>query len=87
MTGITTTIKAPTAILDTNSNEVIKFTGVASAVNEFTFTNAVNGGSPLIQASGDSADIELYFACKGVAVTSFRGSGSFNAGVKYWNYI
>ena len=39
-------------INDTNSNEIIKTAGVASAVNEITVTNAASGNKPSIDQTG-----------------------------------
>lgn len=46
-----------TDILDANGNELIKFTYVPNAVNEFTVTNAATGGKPKIQATGSDTNV------------------------------
>jgi len=45
--------------------EVIKFTGVASAVNELTATNAITGNAPILSATGDDTNINLTLTPKG----------------------
>jgi hypothetical protein len=57
--------KITTAINDTNSNELIKFTATASAVNEITVTNAASGNSPIISASGTGTNINIDITAKG----------------------
>jgi|694.fasta_scaffold02053_12 hypothetical protein len=52
-------------INDTNNNELIKFTTTASAVNEFTITNAASGSSPTFSATGSGADIDVQLLPKG----------------------
>ena len=45
--------------------EVLKFTGVASAVNELTATNAITGNAPALSATGDDTNINLTLTPKG----------------------
>jgi hypothetical protein len=54
-----------TDIVDTNSNEILKIGTTASAVNEFTVTNAATGGVPTISATGDDTNIGLKISGKG----------------------
>jgi hypothetical protein len=64
----TPTISSPkvtTAINDANSNELIKFTSVASAVNEITVTNAASGNSPIISATGTGTNLNISLNAKG----------------------
>lgn len=64
----TPTISSPkitTAINDANSNELVKFTSVASAVNEITITNAATGNSPSVVATGTNTNINLLIDPKG----------------------
>jgi hypothetical protein len=62
-TGNTTPII--TQINDTNVNEQIKFTTTASAVNEFTITNAATGNAPEISSTGGDTNIDLKITPKG----------------------
>ena len=50
---------------DTNGNELLLLTLVASAVNHVQITNAAAGGSPLIDPAGDDTDISLRLRGKG----------------------
>lgn len=64
----TPTISSPkitTAINDTNSNELIKFTATSSAVNEITVINAASGNNPQINATGTGTNINLNLNAKG----------------------
>jgi hypothetical protein len=75
-TGDTTPII--TQINDTNVNEQIKFTTTASAVNEFTITNAATANAPEISATGSDTNIDLKITPK--------GSGKINLdGIKFPN--
>jgi mucin-19 len=65
-------------INDSNGNEEIKFTTTASAVNEFTITNAATGNAPEISATGGDTNIDLKITPK--------GSGKINLdGIKFPN--
>lgn len=52
-------------ITDANSNELLKFTQTASAVNEFTMANAAVSGRPKLSVSGSDTDIDLHLSPKG----------------------
>lgn len=52
-------------ILDESGNELLRFTAVASAVNEWTITNAATGSSPIFETSGDDINISGTVRCKG----------------------
>lgn len=69
-TGVNTftSPKILTDISDTNGNELIKFTSVASAVNEITITNAASGNSPIISATGSGTDIDINLVPKGAGI-------------------
>lgn len=53
-------------IVDSGSNEYLKFVQVASAVNEFTITNAATGNSPVLSTTGSNTDITMTLDAKGV---------------------
>lgn len=53
------------SIKDTNSNEYLTFSQVASAVNQLTMTNAATGNAPTLSASGDDTDIDINITPKG----------------------
>lgn len=59
-----------TAIIDSSSNELIKFAKTASAVNEITVTNASTGNNPSIGATGGDSNISLSIFGKGTGVVN-----------------
>jgi hypothetical protein len=59
------TPKVTTAINDTNSNELIKFTATSSAVNEVTIINAATSNNPQVNASGGDTNVNLNLNSKG----------------------
>jgi len=52
-------------ILDTSSNELLKFVKVASAVNEISISNNATGSAPIISATGGDTDIDIILTPKG----------------------
>jgi hypothetical protein len=68
-------VKITTALLDTNSNETVKFGSIASAVNEVTVTNAATAGSPTIAATGGDTNVSLTLDAKGTGI--IRASQAF----------
>lgn len=61
-----TTPSITTSINDSNGNEIIKTPATASATNEITVTNAANGSSPTISATGSSdTNVDLTLTPKG----------------------
>lgn len=60
-----------TSLLDSNGNELWKYTATASAVNELTLANAATGGSPTISATGDDANIAIAITPKGTGQILF----------------
>lgn len=65
-------------VLDANRNEVLKFAGLASAINELTVTNAAIGGHPVISASGGDTNINIVLTPKGSGILSVGAAGSFS---------
>tara|TARA_A100001388_G_scaffold277496_1_gene268980 strand:- start:819 stop:1778 length:960 start_codon:yes stop_codon:yes gene_type:complete len=59
-------LKLGASLNDSNNNELIKFTQTASAVNEITVTNGIFNTDPKISATGDSSNVNLMLAGKGV---------------------
>jgi hypothetical protein len=55
----------PSFIKDSNNNELLKFTGAGSAVNEITVTNAATAAGPTLTATGDDTNIWFKAAGKG----------------------
>ena len=80
-------------IFDTNSNELIQFTSVASAVNEFTIINAATGNAPQLNVTGTNTNINMDINAKGtgsvdvskLALSSveINANGAANTGVTY----
>ena len=52
-------------ITDVNGNEILALQGVASAVNEFTMTNAVEASAPTLSVQGGTANISARIGVKG----------------------
>jgi len=65
-------------VLDTNGNELLKFTTTASAVNELTIVNAATANAVEVQASGGDTDIDVKFVPK--------GTGTFFGVRESWGY-
>lgn len=52
-------------ITDTSDNEIALFEGTASAVNQFSLTNAATGSNPNLAATGDDTNISIAMTPKG----------------------
>jgi len=61
------------SINDVNSNELIRVSATASAVNEITVANAAVGNGPAISATGNDTNINLNLAGKGTGVVQAGG--------------
>lgn len=55
-------------ISDDSSNELLKFSKTASAVNEITIKNSATGNGPQIQATGSDTNIDLNLVPKGTGI-------------------
>ena len=73
MDGLTGPLKAPTQIQDANTNEVLVFGSVASAVNELKATNAATGNAPTLEATGGDTNIDFALVSKGSGVVKANG--------------
>lgn len=71
-----TTPNITTSINDANGNEVIKTPATASAVNEFTMTNAATGTNPVLSATGNDSVISPNIRGKGTAGKVTIGAGA-----------
>lgn len=60
---------------DSSLNELLAFTKVASAVNEFTVRNAAAGSEPALMASGADTDIGIDLIPKGAGSVLVGGTG------------
>jgi hypothetical protein len=67
-----TTILAP----DATGEELLRFTDVASAVNEFTITNAATGTNPILSATGGDTNIGINLLTKGTGCVNVLGNAT-----------
>lgn len=77
-TGSNIKVADTKSIVDGNSNELIKFSQTASAVNELTVKNAATGNAVQIQATGGDTNIGVTLVPKGTGKPS--GFANFYAG-------
>ena len=63
--ALTTPIFTNGGYISDGTNELLKFTVTASAVNELTLANAATGGSPSFTASGGDTNISINLVPKG----------------------
>lgn len=82
-TGLRFNTSAASQIIDTNSNEWIKFTSTASAVNEFTIANAATGASPTLSATGGDTNIDINLVPKGTGGVVIPGGSLTGLGLKF----
>ena len=67
------------SIQDDSNNEYIKMAKTASAVNEFTVTNAATGNAPNLSATGGDTNIDLNLTPKGYGRATFNGQGKIQS--------
>lgn len=67
-------------IVDSNGNEILAFTTVASAVNHVDITNNSTAGSPAIRAVGDDTDVDLRLLGKGAGTVQLASNPQLTAG-------
>lgn len=81
--GTAPTISAPKIdqINDTNANELLKFTSVASAVNEITISNNSTTNSPVISATGGDTNIAVLLQGKGNGKAGVLGTSGYAGGL------
>ena len=60
-------------ILDTNGNELFKFTATSSAVNEITLANAATSNAPVFSATGGDTNIDIKLQPKGSGKVQISG--------------
>ena len=70
-----------TTLLDTNGNELTIYTTVASAVNEFTVSNAASGSGPQLEATGGDSNIDVELIPKGTGKVKSGSTAVALAGV------
>lgn len=78
------TPKITGSVNDLSDNELFKLTSVGSAVNEFTFSNAATGTSPILSATGGDASVSLSFQAKGTGSFNFQGSSTASGEVRLY---
>lgn len=66
-------------ILDSASNEFLKFVKTSSAVNEFTVTNAATGNNPALSVTGGDTNISLQLTAKGTGTVKVGSIGTGTA--------
>ena len=74
------------SINDDSQNEYLKFTKLASAVNELTIRNAATGGAassgtltaPTLEATGGDSNVDLALLPKGTGFVTMRSAGGTN---------
>jgi len=70
-----------TKILDTNGNELVTLATIASAVNEFTISNAASSNGPQLEATGGDSNIDIELIPKGTGVVKSGTAPVVIAGV------
>jgi len=68
-------------IIDTNTNQMMTFATTASAVNEFTVTNAATGNPPILSATGNNTNIDLKLLPKGTGAVTVTGTTTYESNV------
>lgn len=77
--AILTSAKILTALLDTNGNELLDVTAIASAVNQMVLANAATGGRPKLSAAGGDTDINVEITGKGAGGVLIKNPYKFSA--------
>jgi microcystin-dependent protein len=65
-------------IIDSNGNDVLKFSSVANAQNEVTIINAISGDSPKITVTGDDTNPGLSISSKGTGTIDLGTTSTGN---------
>jgi len=69
------TFDSDATIVDSSGNELVIYSGIASAVNEFTITSGATGSAPELSATGDDTNIDLTLAPKGTGNVTMLNCG------------
>lgn len=78
MTGLTGTLRAPTAIQSSAGVNMLTFQYIASAVNYIGFSNNITGNAPLISAGGTDTNVDLLLSAAGTGGVQTKGTGTNN---------
>tara|TARA_R100001594_G_scaffold16070_2_gene33388 strand:- start:5009 stop:6166 length:1158 start_codon:yes stop_codon:yes gene_type:complete len=70
-----------TKLLDTNGNELVTLATIASAINEFTISNAAAGNGPQLEATGGDTNIDIELIPKGTGIVKSGATAVGLAGV------
>ena len=81
LTGLAGVLQAPSAVADSFGNEVLRFQGQVGAVNEIRISNALTGASPMLEAAGDDANVNLTLMPKANGRLIISNDGSRTTGV------
>jgi hypothetical protein len=78
--GTSPTLSTPfiDQVNDTNGNQIIGFTPIASAVNYVQLGNNATGGPPAVKSNGSDTNINLNFDTKGTGVYSYFSNATSN---------
>lgn len=71
-----------TVLVDSNGNEILKTSSVASAVNELTIKNAATGNGPEVQATGGDTNIDLNLAPKGTGAVNIKATADSSSEIR-----
>jgi hypothetical protein len=71
-------------ILDQNDQQQLIFNTTASAVNEFSMTNAATGTAPILSATGDDTNIDMQFQAKGTGIYDFKSTATGASTIKMY---
>lgn len=82
LTNKTLTSPKINEILDSNGNELLKFTTTTSAVNELTLTNAATGAGATLSATGGDTNIDVNIQAKGTGAVNLKGTADTAAEVR-----
>jgi hypothetical protein len=84
LTNKTLTSPIVNEILDTNGNEILSFTPVASATDFIAIKNGIGVGAPLhISAAGSSANVGLHIEPKGTGLVTISDGTDATKGIRF----
>jgi len=80
-----TSVKVATAVVDSNSNELIAFpSAVSNAVNQIKVSNAATGNNPILEAEGGDVNVGLDVQLKGTGSLDVKGTADKAAQIKLY---
>jgi hypothetical protein len=69
---------------DASGESFLNFNDVATAVNQFTITNAATGTNPILSATGTDTNIGIDLLTKGTGLVNIRGNSTQGGGVSFF---